>query len=171
MVGSSRVSSFSPFLSLHSSCCRIFRLLQQWSSSGWHCRPQRRRPRSNWVKNGQYWQIWWKSIHLIKHLLYDLVPMKLCWVRMIFFLKFGILSELSTSLEVQLTSILIVPLSSVSICSPIRYQSFWNFGSGARRIHTLKSSMKLGSFSKYLLCISSVQRFGFVGFGDLLGAA
>ena len=49
MVRSSQVSSFSPLLSLHSSCCRIFRLLQQ-GSSGWNRRPRRRRPRSNWVK-------------------------------------------------------------------------------------------------------------------------
>ena len=49
MVRSSQVSSFSPVLSLHSSCCCTFRLHQQ-GSSGWHRRPRRRRPRSNWVK-------------------------------------------------------------------------------------------------------------------------
>ena len=49
MVRSSQVSSFSPLLSLHSSCCRIFRLRQQ-GSSGWNHRPRRRRPRSNWVE-------------------------------------------------------------------------------------------------------------------------
>ena len=100
--------------------------------------------------------------------------MKLCWVRMIFFLKFGIFNELSTPAGGHLTSISIVPLSSWSIWSPIRYQSFWNFGSGARRIQTLKSSMKLKSFAKYLLCIVSSQPSGFFGLcvpDEFLGAA
>ena len=109
--------------------------LRQRDARGKTRKRRRGRQWPGWVKTNKNVELFSENIHLMKHLLKHFAPMKLCCVKITFFFKF----ECTFPFGGHFTSILIVPFFSSGSWSPIRYQSFLNLGSGARRIHTRKS--------------------------------